>query len=343
MACGDGTTVKKHIFGMKDQFMIGALALLFVGCGLSFARYKRRTTDERRPTANPVACGLTAICLFTLGAASSAAEPLEVVAGIPPVAYLAERIGGEHVAVEVLMQPGQDPHTFQPAPKQVESLGRAKLFFKVGMPFECQLIEKIAAARQDIAVVDTTTGVKKRLMAGGDEREESAHREKHDDADYDPHVWLSPPNLKIQAANIAAALENADPAHAADYRANSKKFDAELDALHEKIAKRLKPFAGRTIFVFHPAFGYFTDCYGLKQEAVQMGGKQPSLKQLQELVHRAEAARIKTVFVQPQFDPRSAQTVAQAIGGAAAPLNDMSKDVLANLEEIAEKVEKSMK
>jgi zinc transport system substrate-binding protein len=122
-----------------------------------------------------------------------------------------------------------------------------------------------------------------------------------------------------------------------------KKLDAELGSIHEKIAARLKPFTGRTMFVFHPAFGYFADCYGLHQEAVQMGGKQPSLKQLQELVHRAQAAKVKAVFIQPQFDPRSAESIAQAIGGKAIQLNDMSKDVLANLEEIAAKVEQSMK
>jgi zinc transport system substrate-binding protein len=273
--------------------------------------------------------------------AGTAAEPMEIFAGIPPAAYVAERIGGEHLKVEVLMQPGQDPHTYEPLPKQIRALGKAKLFFKVGMPFEERLIEKIGSARGNIAVVDTTAGIKKRPTDYEHEHGEKSHA--HHAADYDPHVWLSPLNLKIQAANVAAALEKADAAHAPEYRANLKKLGAELDSIHEKIAQRMKPFAGRTLFVFHPAFGYFTDCFGLKQEAVEVGGKQPSLRQLRQLMQRAEAAKTKVVFVQPQFDPRSAETVAQAIGGRAVPLNDMSKDVLANLEEIAEKVEQSLK
>jgi zinc transport system substrate-binding protein len=276
--------------------------------------------------------------------AASAAEPMTVFAGIPPVAFLAERIGGEHLQVEVLMQPGQDPHTYEPSPRQVRALGRVKMFFKVGMPFEERLIEKIAKVRDDIEVVDTAANIKKRLAvscAEHDHAQESAAG--HPAAEYDPHVWLSPPNLKIQAVNIAAALEKADPAHAAEYRANLKKLESELDALHENIAQRMKPFAGRAMYVFHPAFGYFADCYGLKQEAIQVGGKQPTLKQLQQLIHRAKAVKAKTVFFQPQFEPRSAQTVAQAIGGKAEPLNDMLKDVLANLREIAEKIEIAMK
>jgi zinc transport system substrate-binding protein len=281
----------------------------------------------------------SSLCVST----GAAAEPMEVFAGIPPVAYLVERIGGEHLQVDVLMQPGQDPHTYEPSPKQIQSLGRAKLFFKVGMPFEERLLDKILKAQENIKVVDTAANIKKILAVPGDEHEGGTKTEKHAAADYDPHVWLSPPNLKIQAANIAAALAAADAAQAPVYRANLRKLNAELDALHKKIAKRMEPFAGRAIYVFHPAFGYFAACYGLRQEAIQVGGKQPSLKQLQQLVERAETDKVKVVFVQPQFDPRSAQTVAQAIGGKAAPLNDMSKDVLANLEEIAGKLEQGMK
>jgi zinc transport system substrate-binding protein len=285
-----------------------------------------------------------AAAVLLLTATARAAEPLEVIAGVPPVAYLVERIGGEHVAVDVLLQPGQDPHTYEPTPKQVRSLARAKLFFRVGMPFEDRLIEKIQSAHENIAIVDTTSGITKRLAAP-DEGHDHGGRgdEHHAEADYDPHVWLSPPNLRVQAENIAAALAKADAQHAADYRANQERLDADLAALDARIAARIKPFAGRIMFVFHPAFGYFADRYGLKQKAIQAGGKQPSLMQLQKLIHEAKAAKAKTVFVQPQFDPRSAAAVADAIGGKAVPLNDMSKDVFANLEEIAGKVEQGLR
>lgn len=81
-----------------------------------------------------------------VGAGAFAAEPIEVFAGIPPVGYLAERVGGEYVHVEVLIEPGQDPHTYEPTPRKIQALGRAKLFFKVGMPFENELVEKISGA-----------------------------------------------------------------------------------------------------------------------------------------------------------------------------------------------------
>jgi zinc transport system substrate-binding protein len=280
---------------------------------------------------------------FVSIAAASAAEPIEVFAGIPPVAYLVERIGGEHVKVETLMQPGQDPHTYEPSPKQIRALGRAKMIFKVGMSFEDRLVEKIRKSQENIQIVDTTTNIKKILATPCEEHDSKEKTHKHADEDYDPHVWLSPSNLKIQAANIAEALEKADADHAESFKANRKKLDADIDALNDKLAKRIKPFAGRSFFVYHPAFAYFGESFGLKQDAVQLGGKQPTLKQLEQLLRRAESEKANAVFIQPQFDPRSAENIAQKIGAKVVPMNDMSKDVLANLEEIAEKIEQAMK
>jgi zinc transport system substrate-binding protein len=278
------------------------------------------------------------------GSAVSAAKPMQACAGIPPVAYLVERIGGENVQVEAMIQPGQDPHTYELSPKQVHSLSKATLFFKVGMPFEERLLEKILKVQKRLTVVDTAANIKK-LKASSCNEHDHGKETKTDHgclADIDPHVWLSPPNLKIQAANIATALEKADKEHLSEYRANLLKLEKDLDALQEKIAQRLKPFAGHTMYVFHPAFGYFADCYGLKQEAVQVGGKQPSPKQLRQLIHQAQEAKVKVIFVQPQFDSHCVDTIAESIGGKVVPLNDMSKDVLANLLDISENVKKGM-
>ncbi len=138
---------------------------------------------------------------------------LPVFAGIPPLAYLVEQIGGDHVKVDVLVQPGQDPHTFEPTPQQILALSRAAIFFKIDMPFESVLLEKVLEGNRRLKVVDTTRGIKKRKMdapcceaAGGHD-----HAQETPGGEPDPHVWLSPPLLKIQAQNIAAALGEIDP------------------------------------------------------------------------------------------------------------------------------------
>jgi zinc transport system substrate-binding protein len=267
---------------------------------------------------------------------------LPTFAGIPPVAYLVEQIGGRHVKVDVLVQPGQDPHTFEPTPQQVLALSRAAVFFKIDMPFEGVLLEKVQQGNRRLVVVDTTEGMTK-LKMDAECGEEADHDHNHHAAagEADPHVWLSPARLKIQARNIATALGQIDPAHEHDYQQNLAVLVERLDAVDGRIRHMLDPYRGRTFYVFHPGFAYFADAYGLKQKAVEAGGRTPAAKQLRELVAQAQADRVKTIFVQPEFAPHSAQVVAQAIDGKVVPLNGLAKDVVSNLETIAEELQRA--
>jgi len=268
---------------------------------------------------------------------------LRVFAGIPPLAYLVEQIGGQQVDVEVLVRPGQDPHTFEPTPRQVSALSRARLFFQIGMPFENALLAKLRRSTPRMTIVNCAAGVEKRTM--DDPCRERVAGQDHDRPRRrgvpDPHVWLSPPLLKTQAENVAAALARADPAHAERYERNLAALVERIDAAHRRIERTMAPYRGRTFFVFHPGFGYFADAYGLKEEAIEAAGRSPSPKQLQTLIERARAEGVKTVFVQPQFDPHGARAIAEAIGGETVPIDGLAKDVLHNLEDIAAKIERS--
>jgi zinc transport system substrate-binding protein len=284
--------------------------------------------------------------MFLAGCGSTAPDRpsndrLFVFAGIPPLAYLVEKIGGEHVKVDVLVQPGQDPHTFEPTPQQILALGKAKIFFKIDMPFETVLLEKISEGHRELAIVDATVGIKKRMTSDavcshsiGNDHDHPSKGETPD-----PHVWLSPPLLKIMVKNIGAALCQADPAHRHDYEKNLAVLLDRLDSLDARVRRMLAPYRGRSFFVFHPGFGYFADAYGLKEEAVETAGREPEPQQLNSLIENARADGVKTVFVQPQSASRSAQVIAQAIGGKVVPLNGLDKDVVRDIEDIAEKVE----
>ena len=266
-----------------------------------------------------------------------------VFVGIPPLAYLVEQIGGEHVKVDVLVRSGQDPHTFEPAPQQILALGKATIFFKIDMPFETVLLEKIQAGNQRLKVVDTTAGIKKRMTdtSGCDHASDGDHHHRREDGAPDPHVWLSPPLLKIQAQNIAAALGEADPAHRHDYEKNLAALVDRLDALHERIQRKLAPYRGRSFYVFHPGFGYFADAYGLKEAAVEAGGREPAPQQLNGLIEKARAEGVKTIFVQQQLTPSSAQVIADVLGGQVVTINGLDKNVIRDIEDIAEKIEKA--
>lgn len=287
-----------------------------------------------------------ALCLLApfLGSGFSAAKdnngPLKVFVSILPQKYFVEKVGGDLVKVDVLVGPGQSPATYEPTPKQMAELARAKAFFAIGVPFENRLTPKIRSGFRNLTLVDTRKGIELLSMEAehGHDHKEAADDHDHEAGTPDPHIWLDPILVKKQAATIGAALSKMDPANAGSYERNLKSFQADLDRVNAKIAKALAPVKGKEIFVFHPAYGYFAHRYGLKQEAVETGGKEPSARALARLIERAKAEGVRVIFVQPQFDRKNAETVAKAIGGAVVSLDPLAPDYIKNLEDMAEKV-----
>ncbi len=286
-----------------------------------------------------VLCALLAVAPLTGcggGDGASGSAALKVFVSIPPQAFIVERIGAEYVDVHILIPPGRDPHTYEPTPRLVSELGRAKLFFRIGMSFEDALLSKIRRGHGDLVVVDTDRGIAKRPVSGRVDARISRE-------ELDPHIWLSPPLIKIQARNVAEALIAADSIHAEEFSRNLESLLEEIDETDARIRKALAPFKGRAFYVFHPAFGYFGDAYGLRQEAVEVGGKSPMPRQLHMLIEKAKREKVRIVFVEPQFDTRSAEAVARSIGGVVVPMDPLAEDVLANLVRIADRIEKSLR
>jgi len=281
-----------------------------------------------------------AISAMSIGA-SDAFATLDVVVSIAPQKWLVSRLGGESVHSEILVPAGQDPHSFEPKPRQIAYLAKARLYFTVGLPFEERLREKIEGTGIPVRLVDSAANITK-IRSTEHEHEDSGANHSHHDGEDDPHVWLSPANLMVIARNIAQALSEADPANAQLYANNFKQLQEELAALDKSIASRLKPFAGAAFYVFHPSFGYFAHDYGLRQEAVEIEGKSPLPKQLQDLIARARKDGAKVIFSQPQFDPKSAEAVARAINGRVVPLDPLAYDVAANLNLMADSIAASV-
>lgn len=264
---------------------------------------------------------------------------IPVFVSIPPQAYLVKRIGGGHVEVQTLLSQGSSPHFFEPTPRQIAQLNQARLFFKINMPFENQLLKKISAKR--LQIVDSTKGIQHRVMEH--HHHHHHHHKKCGEGEADPHIWLGIPQIKIMAANIADALAQADPKNATDYKTNMENLKKDLDSTNKKTSQTLLPYRGAKVFVFHPAFGYFTDAYGLEQVSLEIEGKKPSPQQLANLIHKAKKANARVIFAQPQFDPQSAQVIAKAIGGKVVSLDPLAEDILKNLEHIASEIEKALR
>ena len=284
--------------------------------------------------------------LFMALPLSVKATPLKIFVSIPPQKWLSQKIGDSLVETHVLVAKGQDPHSYEPTPRQLIELSRAELFFSIGMSFEERLLNKISHTAAAIKFVDLSRHVHKIPMTGQQDKDHSrdeGHDADHGHSGLDPHIWLSPLNLKIMARTMAEAMILADPTNKAGYEANLNRTVSDLDRLHEKIQGQLAPFHGGTFYVFHPAFGYFAREYNLHQKAVEVEGKSPTPKQLSHLIQSARKEKILTIFVQPQFDEKSASAVAKAIGGKVVPLSPLAEDVTGNLEIMANAIEAALK
>ncbi|HAJ27655.1 MAG TPA: ABC transporter substrate-binding protein [Syntrophus sp. (in: bacteria)] len=271
---------------------------------------------------------------------------IPVFVSILPQAYFLERIGGSHIDVEVLIGAGQSPHSYEPTPKQMAKLATAKAFFSIGVPVEKGVLRKIRQSHKQLVIVEIQQGITYRYLAGHDHEHGAAHEKDHKSEgkkEPDPHIWMAPKLVKIQARNIYEALSRLDPAHKQEYAANLRAFDADLDRVDARISRALAPFKGRKMYVFHPSFGYFTDAYGLIQVPIEIEGKEPGARQLAKLIDRAKKDRVKVMFVQPQFSARSAEAMAKAIGGAVVPIDPLARDYLANLDRIAAAVERGLR
>ena len=310
--------------------------------------------------------------LYLFPGPTLAAEKLPVFVTIAPQKYFVQQIGRDLVDIQVMVHPGADPHTYEPKPQQMVAISKAKLYFAVGIEFEKAKLSKIVAANPDIKVIHTDHGIEKIAMearyhhhdghaeehhegdhdhekgeqhgeAEHDHHAEVEHGKDHHEAGLDPHIWLSPPLVKIQARIILAALQAADPAHESDYQANFKTFTAQIDQLDADLKKIFAGKTGLQFIVFHPAWGYFAHAYGLKQAPIEIEGKDPKPAQLKELIQHARENRIKVVFVQPQFSTQSAKVVAREIGGQVAFADPLAEDWMANLREVADKFQAALK
>jgi len=250
---------------------------------------------------------------------------LQVVASIAPLAYFAERIGGTHVAVSVMVPPGGNPHSYEPSPRQMVRLGKAILFIKAGsgVEFELDWMQRFLSVNHALRLCNAVEGI--RLFPV--KHDGAAHQDER----YDPHYWLSPANGIIIARNVKKALISVDPAHRKEYAANGATLEAELQLLDQELHRKLAGLKNRRFLVFHPAWGYYADNFHLEQIAVEDEGKTLTPRQMLRVIEKAKANRIGVVFVSSQFSTAQAETIALEIGGRICSVDPLSPDYQNNL------------
>lgn len=250
------------------------------------------------------------------------AVSLTVAVSVPPQGYFVQQIAGERAQVEVLIPPGRSPETYAPTPRQMVALNEAAIYVAVGSPdfvFERLHLQRLRRQNPHMQVVNMAQGIS--FLPSADPAE----------GETDRHLWLAPDTVRIAARNIADALIRVDPEAAPDYRRRLAAFEGRIDHLDGQLHALLDPLKHRSFVVNHPAWGYFARQYGLRQIAIQTGGKEPGPADLTRLVGRLKALHARVIFVQQGFSQKGADIIAREVGARVVPMDPLAADWPDNL------------
>jgi zinc transport system substrate-binding protein len=248
---------------------------------------------------------------------------LGVVVTIPPQVEFVERLGGEQVKVTLMVPPGKSPHTYEPTHSQMQEVSVADMYFKVGsgVEFEEMWLDEILGMNPGIRVVDSSVGVS--IMGS------------------DPHIWLSPLNAKVMVSNLCQGLKSLDPVNSTEYDERATTYLNELDDLDEYIRNEFANATTRKFMVYHPSWGYYASEYGLEQMPIEEEGKEPTLQGINNLIQQAQENNITAIFVSPQFDTDSAETIADQIDGEVIFVDPLPQYYLDNLRDVTDELRRA--
>lgn len=290
---------------------------------------------------------IIASAVFTCGCTNNSAPPLpadgepdssapiSVAVTIPPYREFAEAIGGDRVTVMVMVPAGASPHTHEPTPGQLQTLADTSLYLAVGsgIEFEDAWMASLTAVNPNMQVVDTSAGITP-LNTGTSDATTAITAD--DTIRYDPHVWLSPANARIIARNIADAYIAYAPDDAAYFEEQFAAYDAELAHLDEDIKNTFAGADGTTVLVYHPAWGYYAERYGLDMHSVETDGKEPSPASLKTIITSAKENGIPVIFASPESPTRNAEAIADEIGGTVVYASPLAENYTDNLVQVTD-------
>jgi zinc transport system substrate-binding protein len=256
----------------------------------------------------------------------SAHAEVKVLTSIKPLQLIAAAVQDGVAIPEVLLPPGASPHNYALRPSDVRKVQSVDLVYWIGPDMEGFLPRVLNGRTLPSVAVQDLPGLKLRRFA----EDSHSHAEEADEHDHDhrpgsldAHLWLSPVNARVIAAKMAVDLSAADPSNAARYQSNLKAFDERLDAMDLRLKARLAGIAGKPYFVFHEAFDYFEDAYGLKHTGVfsVAAEVQPGAQHVAAMRTRLQEVGKTCVFSEPPLRPRLAETLVAGLPVKLAELD----------------------
>jgi len=280
----------------------------------------------------PLLLGSFAGCLGS----DTGEDKITAIVTIVPQEQVVKAIGGERVEVIVMVPYGQSPHTYEPLPSQMIAVEGADVYFEVGsgIEFELQNMDAITEINPEMLVVNCSEGIELKSWnehLGG----EIESGDDHDAGINDPHIWLSPSNMKIIAQNVFSGLVSVDPAGEGYYETNLEAYLGRLDSLIFNITEYLAPFRNGSFLAYHPSWGYFGDEFGLKQIAIEEAGRQPGASGIAAIIAQAIEENVSVIIVSPQFDRSSADVIAEEICGTVIQADPLMMDYFNEMETLA--------
>lgn len=295
------------------------------------------------------------LCLAMLPGCGGQSQPKEekpiITVTIEPLRYFAEAIAGDRFVVTSMVPKGSSPETYDPTPMQLMELARSKAYFRVGyIGFERTWIEKLADNAPHLQFFDLSNGVelildKDSAHSHGNGMPPVSHHDAptldHPTEGVEPHIWTSAENAQTISANILRALCTIDKANRNEYISRYNRLAAQIEQTDSLVRARLaNPEAGKAFMIYHPALSYFARDYGLTQIPIEEGGKEPSPAQLKTLIDTCRRQNVRVIFVQPEFDRRNAQLIAQQTGARIVDINPLDYDWKAQMLKAADELAK---
>lgn len=249
-----------------------------------------------------------------------------VTVSIEPYRYFADQVSGGRFRTAALVPRTSDPESYEPAAQQIIDLMDSRAYLASGyLGFETVSLRRIAEENPGLKVCNLADGIETIRGDGGG---------------VDPHVWLSPRNAEVIAANICAAFCELDPADSAGYKARAAKLVRRIRSVDRRIRELTGGLEHRTFIIYHPALAYFAKDYGLRQLPVCAGGKEASPSHLRKLLTQSRAEGARTLFVQKQFPSDVAERIARDSGADIVEINPLAyrwdEEMLSIAESLAE-------
>ncbi len=276
---------------------------------------------------------------------------LVVAVSLVPQATFVEAVAGDLVEVVTMIPPGFSHANHAPSPREMRKFSGAALYFTIGVSAEEGLLRGALDINENLRIVDLATAVAEvypdrnfALLANKQNTEEKGAETTGEvsctccfvPGGRDPHIWLSPKRVKIMIEVIARELSAIDPENESIYRKNAQVYLEKLAELDREIRSTLQNITNRTFIVYHPAFGYFADEYGLTMVALEKHGKRATARHLKDVIDLAREKDIRVILYQAEFDGRQARMIAEEIGGRTVQVAPLAADYIENLTRIAQ-------